>query len=180
MKLRRLAVITLLGLGCSAAFAQDKPIDQTKMPSKEEISELVTKADEKVSSFEDAVKHAKPYLDKINPKFAPNYLDGASTAHTIIQKLQKNGPSAYGLVSLLATLDDLDLDGSTASVQLLRTDEEQVTRGKQPDVGSLRSVILLSNSSTACNDIAELIMHATLRFVDVEEQILGKLLEKEK
>ena len=124
------------------------------------------------------VKNAKPYLDKINPKLATNYLDGASTARTIIQKLQKNGPSAYGLVSLLATLDDLSLDAATASVHLLRTDEEQVTRGKQPDVGSLSSVIVLGTAGTACNDIAELIMHATLRLVNVEEQIIRALPEK--
>jgi hypothetical protein len=124
-------------------LGQNKPVDQGSMPSKEEVSELVAKADEKVSSFEEAVKNAKPHLDKINPKLVTNYLDGASTAHTIIRNLQNNGPSAYGLVSLLATLDDLSLDASTASVQLLRIDEEHVATGKQPDIGSLSSVILL-------------------------------------
>jgi hypothetical protein len=75
-------------------------------------------------------------------------------------------------VSLLATLDDLSLDAATAGVQLPRTDEEQVTRGKQPDVGSLSSVIVLGTAGAACNDIAELITHATLRLVNVEEQII--------
>ena len=175
--MKTLVVVLLLSV---FVWGQNKPVDQGSMPSTEEVSELVAKADEKVSSFEEAVKNAKPYLDKIEPKFTTNYLGGASTAHTIIRNLQKNGPSAYGLVSLLATLDDLSLDASAASVQLLRTDEEHVTNGKRPDVGSLSSVILLGNAGTACNDIAELVMHATLRFVDVEEKILDKLLEKEK
>src|ERR1035441_5345871 len=93
--MKALVVVLLLSVFVGG---QNKPVDQGSMPSKEEISELVAKADEKVSSFEEAVKHAKPYLDKINPKFAANYLDGASTEHTIIQKLQKNGPSAYGQI----------------------------------------------------------------------------------
>jgi hypothetical protein len=161
-------------------WGQDKPADQTSMPSNEEISELIAKADEKVSSFEEAVKNAKPYLDKINPKLVTNYLDGASAAHTIIQSMKKNGPSSYGLVSLLATLDDLALNAATASVHLLRTDEEDVMKGKQPDVGPLSSVLLLNTSSTACNDISELILHATLRYVRVEEQALVKLFDKQK
>ncbi|HMB83997.1 MAG TPA: hypothetical protein VKI40_08120 [Terriglobales bacterium] len=164
----------------AVAFGQAKSTDQTAMPSKEEMSELLSKADEKVSSFQEAVKNAKPYLDKINPKFAANYLAAASEAHTIVASMQKHGESAYGLVSLLATLDDLSLDAATASVQLLRTDEEHVAKGGQPDVGALTAVILLGNASTNCSDISELIMHATLRYVDGEEKVLGKLLESQK
>jgi hypothetical protein len=175
--MRIVIVVLLFGV---FAWGQDKPVEQPSMPSKEEVSELVTKADEKVSGFEEAVRNAKPHLDSISPKLAANYMDAASTAHTIIRGVQKNGASAYTLVSLLATLDDLALNASTASGQLLRTDEEQVTRGKQPDVGRLSSVILLNTAGTACNDIAELILHATLRYVDVEERILGTLLEKQK
>src|ERR1700733_4284400 len=121
--MRALVVVLLLSV---FVLGQNKSVDQGSMPSKEEVSELIAKADEKVSSFEDAVKNAKPYLDRVNPKLVTNYLDGASAARTIIRNLQKNGPSAYGLVSLLATLDDLSLDASTASVQLLRTDEERL------------------------------------------------------
>ena len=79
------------------------------MPSKEEITELLNKADEKVSSFEEAMKNAKPYLDKIDTKAATTDLDAAATAHTIVESMHKNGSSAYGLVSLLATFDDLSL-----------------------------------------------------------------------
>jgi hypothetical protein len=163
--MRSVLVVLLFG---AFAWGQAKPAQQPSMPSKEEVSELVTKADEKVSGFEEAVKNAKPHLDRINPKLTTNYMDAASTAHKIIRAMQKNGASAYSLVSLFATLDDLALNASTGSVQLLRTDEEQVTKGKQPDVGRLSSVILLNTAGTACNDIAELIMHATLRYVGVE------------
>jgi len=148
--------------------ARPSRLNSPACPRKRKLSELVTKADEKVSGFEEAVKNAKPHLDRINPKLTTNYMDAASTAHTIIRAMQKNGASAYSLVSLFATLDDLALNASTGSVQLLRTDEEQVTKGKQPDVGRLSSVILLNTAGTACNDIAELIMHATLRYVGVE------------
>jgi hypothetical protein len=175
--MKTLIVVLLFSV---AVWGQDKPADQTSMPSTEEISELISKADEKVSSFEEAVKNAKPYLDKINPKLVTNYLDGAFAAHSIIQSMKKNGPSAYGLVSLLATLDDLALDAVSGSAQLLRTDEENVANGKQPDVGPLSSVVLLNTASTACNDISELILHATLRYVRAEEQALVKLFDKQK
>jgi hypothetical protein len=89
------------------------------MPSKSEIFELLDKADQKISGFEVAVKGAKPNLDGIDAKLSKNYLDAASTAHLMIQTLHKNGPSAYGLVGLLATLDDLSLDAANAGVQLL-------------------------------------------------------------
>jgi hypothetical protein len=175
--MKSLLAVLLFGV---IAWGQEKPAEQPSMPSKEEMSELITKADEKVSGFEEAVRNAKPHLDRIDPKLVMNYMDAASTAHTIIKGMQKNGPSAFSLVSLLATLDDLSLNACTASGQLLRTDEEQVTKGKQPDVGRLSSVILLNTAGTACADIGELIMHATLRYVDAEERVLGTLLEKQK
>jgi len=150
------------------------------MPSREEVLELVNKANEKTVAYEEAVNNAKPHLDKINPKFVVNYLEAASTAHTLIQAIQKDGPSAYGLVSLLATLDDMSLNASTGSVQLLRTDEEHVAKGAAPDVSVLASVIVLGNASTACTDISELLLHATLRYVNVEERTLGKLLDSQK
>ncbi len=164
----------------ASVWAQDGPTDQTSMPSKSEISELTAKAEQKVDSFEEAVRNAKPHLDQIDPKFATNYLDAASTAHTLIKGIQKSGPSAYALVALVGTLDDLALDGSTGSVLLLKTDEERVSAGKQPDSGRLTSVLVLSTASTACNDISELILHATLRFVSAEERLLGSLLDKGK
>lgn len=167
-----LAVLLLGAIACGQA--------SPSMPSREEISELVNKANEKTVAYEEAVWNAKPHLDKINPQFAKDYLEAGATAHTLIQSIQKNGPSAYGLVGLLATLDEMSLNAASGSVQLLRTDEEHVVKGASPDVGVLGSVIVLGNASTACTDISELIMHATLRFVDAEERALGKLLDSQK
>ena len=79
---------------------------QRNMPSEKEFSELLAKADEKVSSFEAAVQNAKPGLDRINAKYARNYLGAAATAHSLISKTMKNGPTAYSLVGVLTTLDD--------------------------------------------------------------------------
>lgn len=164
----------------TAAIGQEKATTQAVMPSQEEISDLLKKADEKVVSFEEAVKNAKPYLDKVNPKLFTTYTDASSDAHAIISGMQTKGMSAYGLVALLATLDDLSLNAATASVQLLRVDEDHVIKGAKPDLGALAAVIVLNNASTSCNDISELIMHATLRYVHVEEDVLGRVLQNQK
>ena len=79
------------------------------VPSEKEFSELLAKADEKVSVFEAAVKNAKLGLDRIDTKYVTNYLDAAATAHLLISKAIKNGPTAYSLVGVLTTLDDLML-----------------------------------------------------------------------
>jgi len=148
------------------------------MPSEKEFSELLAKADEKVSAFEAAVKNAKPRLDKINTKYATNYLDAAATAHTVISKTLKNGPTAYALVTILTTLDDLSLDAASGTAFLLATDEDQVVaKGAAPDPNTRSDVLTLSAAGTGCNDIAELIMHATLRFIAAEETALNKLLD---
>ena len=171
----------VLLLFCLAASAQSKSTDNlSSMPSKEEISELLNKADEKTTAFEQAVRNAKSYLDRIDPKLAANYLDGASTAHLLIESTQKNGSSAYRLIGILATLDDLSRSASNGAVELLRTDEEHVARGNKPDVGALSAVLLLNTAGTGCYDISELLMHATMRFVNVEEQTLAKLLDSTK
>jgi hypothetical protein len=67
------------------------------MPSEREFSELLAKADEKVSAFEAALKLAKPGLDKIDPQYAVNYSDAASTAHLLISTTTEKGATAYRL-----------------------------------------------------------------------------------
>ena len=152
---------------------------QRSMPSEKEFSELLAKADEKVSTFEAAVINAKPRLDKINTKYAATYLEGASTAHLLISKTMKNGPTAYALVSILTTLDDLSFDAASGTAFLLATDEDQVVgKGAAPDPNTRSAVLTLSAAGTACDDIAELIMHATLRFIAAEETALNKLLDE--
>jgi hypothetical protein len=126
-------VVLLVALFVSTlALAQEKPAQsknqdkvnaisevQRSMPSEKEFSELLTKADEKVVAFEAAVKNAKPYLDRIDTKYATNYLGAAATAHVLISQTLKNGSSAYKLVGVLTTLDDLSLDAAGGSVLLL-------------------------------------------------------------
>ena len=162
----------------SAAQSAPPSNNAVSMPSKAEIGELLSKADQKVSGFEETVKLVRPQLDRIDPKVVANYLDAASTAHNIIDTMQKTGASGYGLVGLLGTLDDLSLDAANASVLLLKAYAEASTQGKQPSVAGLASVVAVSNAGTGVNDISELIMHATLRFVGAEEQALDKFLEK--
>jgi hypothetical protein len=105
-------------------------------------------------------------LDKVDPKLSKTYLDAASTAHLLIKKMNANGPSAYGLVGLLATIDDLSRQAANASVVLLMNN---------PSQASVPLVMMLTASGTACNDIAELIMHATLRFILAEEELINSL-----
>jgi hypothetical protein len=150
---------------------------QRSMPSQSEFSDLLAKADQKVSTFEAAVKNAKPYLDKIDTKYAANYLDAAATAHELISQALKNGSSAYGLVALLTTLDDLSLDAASGNVLLMSAD---IAKGKLPDAVTGSAVFALSMAGTACNDIAELIFHATMRLIAAEETALGKLVDDQK
>lgn len=156
----------LLVLIGGAAFGQAAP----SLPSKEEIFELVDKADQKVSSFEATIKQVRLALDKADTNLAKNYLDAASTAHWMIQTLHKNGPSGYALVGLLATLDDLSLDAMRAAVIFAKL--------APSSPGANNSVMLLTAVGTGCNDVAELIMHATLRFIQAEEKVLELLLDK--
>ena len=160
-----------------ASTSKDALIElQRSMPSEREFSELLAKADEKVSAFEAAVKNAKPHLDKINAKYATNYLDAAATAHELISQTLKNGSSAYKLVGVLTTLDDLSLDAASGNVLLLSAD---ATKGRLPDAATGSAVLALSTTGTACNDIAELIFHATMRLIAAEETALNKLLDSQ-
>lgn len=141
------------------------------MPSKDEIFELLAKANEKASNLDKAVRLAKPQLDKVDPKLAVNYLNAASSARVLIEGIKTNGPSAYRLVALLATLDDLSLDAMTGSTELLLLK----AGSPQKSEAGFDSVGLLITSKNECNDISELIMHATLRLINSEEDILRKL-----
>jgi hypothetical protein len=63
------------------------------------------------------------------------------------------------------------LDAATATVQLLLL---RVQSG-QTGASGLDFVIPLMTSKNECNDISELIMHATLRYIHTEEDVLEKL-----
>ena len=189
MRLSRLCLgITVVALNCDAQTKSPAPAAPSKeqvaselkqsMPSQKEFSELLAKADEKVSAFEAAIKNARPGLDKVDPKYATNYLDAAATAHLLISGTIKKGPTAYRLVGVLATLDDLSLDAANGSAFLLAADEDRASpKGVSPNGNTLSAVLALSSAGTSCNDIAELIFHATMRLIAVEETTLYKLLD---
>jgi hypothetical protein len=52
-------------------FGQAAP----SMPSREEVLELVNKANEKTVAYDEAFNNAKPHLDKINPKLRRRRFD---------------------------------------------------------------------------------------------------------
>lgn len=152
--------IVLLPILCSAQGSQPAA------PSKEEISELVAKAEEKVTSFEEALKSVKPVFQS-EPDLLKRNTNVAENAHKLIRALQRNGPSAYALVSLIATLDDISLDASkTATLVIMSKNEiDSETQGK---------LTLLWNAQNSCSDISELILHATLRLIQTEEATLNR------
>ena len=78
---------------------------------------------------------------------------------------------------MLTTLDDLSLDAASGSVLLLSAD---VAKGRLPDAAAGSAVFALSTAGMACNDIAELIFHATMRLIAAEETALNKLLDDRK
>jgi hypothetical protein len=81
---------------------------------------LVTKADEKVVAFEKAVKATAPYRsDSDLDSIINGDLNAASAAHEVIGAIKKQGASAYSLVSLLATMDDLNIDAAKTNFELL-------------------------------------------------------------
>ncbi|HLN04250.1 MAG TPA: hypothetical protein VK335_33495 [Bryobacteraceae bacterium] len=167
MRRRGLPAILVFFVSAVRAFSQTG----TSIPSNDEIFELLAKAEQKVSGFENAVKGVKPDLDKADPKLSTMYKDAGAAAHVIILSIRKNGPSAYGLMSLVTTLDDLSLDAATASVQLLLL---RIQSGKTA-ASNLDFLVPLMTSKNECNDISELIMHATLRYIRAEEDVLEKL-----
>jgi hypothetical protein len=84
------------------------------------------------------------------------------------------------LVCLLATLDDLSLDASRASSQILLYRARSVSApGAFPDTVTTSEVMALSNAVNDCQDISELIMHSTLRLVAVEEAALSAGFDKQ-
>jgi hypothetical protein len=70
----------------------------------------------------------------------------------------------------------LSLDAATAGVQLLI----QIAGRAQGsvNVNAFNPVVLLMTSKNECHDISELIMHATLRYIHAEEDLLEKALRR--
>jgi hypothetical protein len=91
MRRRGLPALLLLSISVVRAFSQTG----MSMPSNDEILELLAKAEQKVSGFENAVKGVRPDLDKADPELSKKYVDAGAAAHVIILSIRKNGPSAY-------------------------------------------------------------------------------------
>jgi len=163
--MRRL-VVAILAL---SSFCLAQPSPKSALPSDAEINELLAKADQKVNDFETAIKLVGPDLDaKDDLVVLRKNSSSAATAHEIIHLLQKNGPTAYGLVMLVSTLENIALDASKTAIVLMA----------RQDIGAAHTqtnLLVLGQASTSCRDIAELLLHATLRMIDVEEEVVRSI-----
>jgi hypothetical protein len=165
-------VLALFALSIAAAcvrtaMAQSAGDATGAIPSKDEILELLSKADQKVSEFENAIKAAKPRLESVDPKGLANYSDVASTAHVLIGAMRKNGPTSYGLLGIVVTIDDLSLGAAQAVLSITLT--------RQHPGGVPVEVHALLASKNATHDISELIFHAAFRYMRAQEALLEKI-----
>jgi len=165
----------LAGVLAAQTTPDPTPTPVSNMPSEAEIGELTAKATEKVDVFKKTLDSVKPYLDKADPSAYSKDMNAAENANMILGILKKNGPTGYGLVSLLTVLDDLDLDATQDSTAILIYGTKAMTEGKQPPDGMTAAVLMLTSSASSFYDISELVMHATLRFVAGEEAILNQV-----
>ena len=117
MKVKLLVLMSAITVLFSAQSASSQSnAHQSSLPSQDEIQELTSKAEEKVHDFMKVLSAAAPFLEK--DKVA-EFSKSADIAETIIQAMRKNGPTAYGLVALVTTLDDIDLDSTRAALLIL-------------------------------------------------------------
>ncbi len=149
------------------------------MPSADEINELLSKTSEYVTQYQATFKNAKTTLDKSPVAgFNEKANELSSQANSIIAAIRKNGPSAYALVGLVGVLDDMSLNAARASsvsiiVGLQGGNPEQQRHAVQ-DVQDL------AQAEKNCYDISELILHATLRLIAVEEKLLHSVSDQQK
>ena len=150
------------------------------MPSEAEVGELVAKAAEKVEAFQKTLDSAKPILDKADSSAYDKDENAIAGARSILAALKNNGRSAYALVGLLSTLDDLDLDATQDSRAIMFLGFQAMANNNKLPEGMTAMVIMLDSSATSLYDISELVMHATLRFVGGEEAVLAQVFAEKK
>ena len=150
-----------------------------QMPSEAEIDELLSKAAEYVESYRQTFASAKPSLDKApTPGFYEKGIDLSSQASETISAIRKNGPSAYALVGLLAVLDDMTINATRAyAVTMVVATGESSSNPKDRAMQDFQN---LAQAGKNCYDISELLLHATLRLISVEEQALHTLAAQRK
>jgi hypothetical protein len=175
----------------SAAYAQTSPGNAApqsettlssnvpSMPSEAEIGELLSKANEYVDTYKQTFKATKQSLDKdSNPGFYDKGMALCAQASDIIAMIKKNGSSAVALVSLIAVLDDMSLNGARASAEtmLLAVTEDKSDRTNH----AMQDFLDIAQAEKNCYDISELLFHVTIRYVSNEEAALRVLLDHQK
>jgi hypothetical protein len=184
MKIILLSILALT-LTCATSLRSQQPnkqtgeLDTSNVPSNEEINDLLSKASEYVATYQTTFKNAKSTLDLTpTPGFIEKSNELCSQANLTISAIKKNGMTANALVALIGVLDDMSLNASRAAgvakmVGLQGRDADSKHRAAQ-DMQDL------AQAGKNCYDISELILHATLRLISVEEAILRKLSESQK
>jgi hypothetical protein len=165
MRNKPIAILMFVPLW-AAAQNTTQQTDQPPIPSKEEVTALLNQADTAVLAFDKALAGAKPALDKQDAGLFQKYTQAAKTTKEVIQALEETSPSAYGLVGLITTLDDVTLNASRAAMVIL------LGRGATGDKEADRMVGELGSAQNGCYEASERITSATLRLIKVEEKVL--------
>jgi hypothetical protein len=154
--------------------ANQSSVPAASMPSNEEIGDLLSKASEYVDTYRQTFASARPSLTKApTPGFYEKAIELSKQATSVIAAIRKNGPSAYALVGLVAILDDMSLHATRAyAVTMVSTLGESRSDFKSQGMQDIQS---LAQAAKNCEDISELLLHATLRLIAVEEQTLREL-----
>ena len=148
------------------------------MPSEEEIGELLNKANEYVKTYRETFTTTKRSLDKApTPGYYEKGMELSTQASDVISAIKKNGSTAYALVGLIGVLDDMSLNAARASAATM-----VVALGENksnPKDNAMQDFIDLAQAEKNCYDISELLLHATLRYIAVEETALRTLLNRQ-
>ena len=171
-----LSVCVPVGLTQTAASqVRQSKQSATALPSEEEIRELLDKASEYVDTYRQTFANTKASLDKApTPGFYDEGMKLSSQAAQAIDAIRKNGSSAYELVGLIAVLDDMSLNAARASAAAMLVEIEGHSNNSDHDF------LALAQAEKNCYDISELILHATLRYISVEESALKAVLNSDR
>jgi hypothetical protein len=163
-------------MSTSGEVAQSSKVPS--LPSDEEIGELLDKASEYVLTYHQTFTNTKQSLDRAaTPGFFAKGVELSSQASDAIAAIKKNGPSAYALVGLIAILDDMSLNAARASAVTMIVALQNKTDPKNHAMEDFQN---LAQAEKNCYDISELLLHATLRYIAVEENALHTLLDRQK
>ena len=149
------------------------------MPSEAEIGELISKASEYVDTYRRTFTNTKASLDKAPPPgFYEKAMEECADASRVISAIKKNGSTAVALVSLIAILDDMSLNGARASAATMMVAVSE-DRGN-PSNHAMQDFQEIAQAEKNCYDISELLLHATIRYISAEENALRTLLRNQK